>query len=297
MRRLALVVLFLVVACGSIGVQAHTISVGYKAGDTYKYTLHMALKFTVGASGFSLPLDLDLVAKDTASVKSVDSSGTADVSVTLTDMTTKSSMNGTTTTTTTTTPRTVELKIAPDGRIVSVNGTATGMGSLPGLEGQGGLVSAILPDHAVKPGDTWSKTYSEPGPSGSGAIQVTSDNKYLRDETVSGVSTSLIESKIKHNLDLTLDLSALAGSMGGSGSNEMPLPSGGISGATFTVKGTGSSDVKSWIDTSARRVVKTHSSGSLDATLTVTMPPGSATPGLNGPITIKGALTLDLTPA
>jgi hypothetical protein len=63
------------------------------------------------------------------------------------------------------------------------------------------------------------------------------------------------------------------------------------------MKGTSKSDTTSWIDTSARRMVKTHSSGSVNATLTVNVPAGAAaTPGMSGPITFKGTQTLDLTP-
>src|SRR5438105_3250068 len=204
---------FVVAACGSIGgPQAHTISLAYKTGESYKYTLHAVLNYTIGAEGFSIPFNLDMTGKETIAVKSVDSSGTADLTVDLTDLTVKTTTNGTTNTTTTTTATTVEMKVGSDGRIVSVNGGSFNNGSLPGLSGtEGGLVSAILPDKAVKPGDTWTKDYDQANPTGTGSVHVTSKNKYVRDEQVKSVNTAVVQSNLASNIDLTLDMSALGG--------------------------------------------------------------------------------------
>jgi len=287
--------LFLVAACGSLGVQAHTISLAYKAGDTYKYRLHIVLNYTIGASGMSIPLDLDMSAKETVKVKSVDSSGTADVSIDLTNLSVKTTTNGTTTTTTTTTPTTIEVKVGKDGRIVSVNGSTIGGGLPTGLSGsEGGIVSAILPDGAVKPGDTWTKNYDEANVMGStGSIHITTDNKYLRDEKVSGANAAVVESKIITKMDLKFDMSSL-----GQGGSSL-FPSSGSAGAlqSLALGGTTKTDVISWIDAGAHRIVKSHSTGTLDATMTVNTTSGSATGGFTGPFTFKGTQTLDMNPA
>ena len=289
-------VLALVAGCGSFGpAQAHSLSLAYKAGETYKYNFHAAFKYTIGAEGMSVPLDLDITAKEGLTVKSVDSSGTADVAIAVTDMSLKSTVNGTTNTTTTTTTTNVDMKIASDGHIVSINGSAFGNSSLPGMTGsEGGLVSAILPDKPVKPGDTWSKSYDQPNPLGSGSSKVTTDNKYLRDEKVGSVDTAVVESKINSSFNLTIDLSAMVGSSGTS-----LIPSGGAAAGLqgITMTGTSISDVTSWIDATAHRVVKSHSTGPLDATMSLNMAAGAANPGLTGPITLKGTQTLDMTPA
>ena len=295
-KRVALLAFFLVAACGSIGVQAQSISLAYKAGDTYKYGFHLVMKYTIAASGMSIPLDMDLSAKENITVKSVDSSGTADMSVAITDISVKMSMNGTTNTTTTPTGATIDMKVAKDGEVLSVNGSAFGNNTtLPGMTGtQGGIVSAILPDHPVKPGDTWTKTYDVPNPLSTTTIHATSDNTYLRDENVGSVKTAVIESKVNTNLDMKLDLSSMLGAAGAT------PPAGAAPGAeTISMTGTSKSDTTSWIDTSARRIVKTHSTGSVDATLTVNVPPptNTTTPALTGPISFKGTQTLDLTPA
>jgi hypothetical protein len=288
-KRLALVAFFLVAACGSIGVHAQTISLGYKAGDVSKYALHMVLKYTVGASGMSIPIDLDVTAKEAVTVKSVDTDGTADLSIAISDIALKTSMNGTTSSTNTTKSGTIEVKIAKDGRVLSVNGDALSRSAFPGLSGpQSGYVSAILPDHPVKPGDTWTKSYDAPNTIGTGAIHATSDNTYLRDEKVGSVNAAVIESKINTNLAMNLDIGSMLGQPDTSTA----------SGGSLSMTGTSKSDTTSWIDVAGHRIVKTHSTGTVDATLNVTAPPNTATtPGLTGPITLKGTQTLDLTPA
>ena len=281
----------MVAACGSFGAQAHTVSLAYKAGDTYKYGLHIVMKYTIAASGFSIPFNLDMSAKESIAVKSVDPSGTADLGITVTNMSLKTAINGTTNTTTTTTAQSLDMKVAKDGRIVSINGTAFDNTSFGGVSGvQGGLISAILPDNSVKPGDTWSKTFDQPNPFGVGSSHVTSKNTYLRDEN----NAAVIESKINGSLDMSIDPSALAGQ---SGTPVVPStgPAGGVQ--SISIAGTSTSDVTSWIDLSAKRLVKTHSTGNVNATLTVNMAAGSTTPGLTGPVTFKGTQTLDLTPA
>ena len=293
MRRLAAVLFLAVAGCGTFGAQAHTISLGYKAGDTFKYKLHATADYKIGVQGITVPLKLDLTGTETATVKSVDSTGTADVTLAISNVALKSTIGGTTNTTTSTNTTNVELQVASDGRIVSVNGNALGSGSLPGLS-PGGLISAILPDKAVKPGDTWTKNYDQANPKGTGTIHVTTSNKYARDETVAGVSAAVVQSNIKSAVDLAFDTATLGGGM--------TLPGGSAAAAksikSIAIKGTTTSDVTSWLDTSAKRLVQTHSTGTLDGTIAVTMAPGqTATPGLTGPISVTGTQTLDVDPA
>jgi hypothetical protein len=298
-KRLALLASVLILAaCGTFGAQARTISLAYKAGDTAKYGFHLVMKFTIAASGMSIPLDLDLKALEDVTVKSVDSSGTADLSIAISDVSVTVDEGTTSNTTKTSGPTTIEMKVAKDGQVVSVNGSAFGTSTaLPGLSGtQGGVVSAILPDHAVKPGDTWTKSYDQPNPLGGTAFHATSNNTYLRDETVSGVSAAVVESKVSTNLNMTINLGAMLGQTG------IGTPSSGGTGGvqSLVMKGTSTSDTTTWIDTGARRIVKTHSSGSVNATLAISgTPPSPATtvPAISGPITFKGTQTLDLTPA
>jgi hypothetical protein len=301
-KRLIAIVPLLAVACGTFGVQAHAITLAYKAGDSYKYKLHATVDYTVAMQGVSVPLKLDVTGDETATVKSVDSSGTADVNLAIANVSARTTIGGTTNTTTAGKTISVELQVASDGRILSVNGNALDSDSLPGLT-PGGLISAILPDNTVKPGDTWTKDYDQANPKGTGSVHVTTKNKYARDETVNGVSTAVVQSNITSAINLTFDTSTLAGA---GGTITLPGASSAITRAFagITVKGTTTFDVTSWIDVSARRLVKTHSTGTLDGTITLMPGPAQASPTptasaprLTGPITIKGTQTLDVDPA
>lgn len=296
MRKLIFLVALLVAGCGSFAVpQAHAIALAYKTGDAYNYHFHAALNYTVGISTMTIPVTADVSADEKMTVKSVDSSGTADLDVQLTNLAVKITANGTTNTTTKNTATTIEMKVGSDGRVISVNGNPiSGSLSIPGVPGtQGGLLSAILPDKAVKPGDTWTKSFDVAPPAGSGTIHVASSNKYARDEKVGSVNAAVVQSNI--NTTINLNLSTLAAGQGGASL----FPSTGSSGLqSFTLKGTDASVVTSWVDTGAKRILKTHQTDTIDLTIAFTMAPGS-TPGvvLNGPLTVKGTQTLDMTPA
>jgi hypothetical protein len=290
MRRLALLALFVVAGCGSFGLQSHAITLAFKAGDTFKYALHVKVDYTVGAQGLSMPFHLEMNAKDTVTVKTVDSAGTADVRLDLTDMTIKSTVNGTDETHVAK-PVSANLKVTSAGHIVSVNGTALTAGSMPDFTGMGsGLISAVLPNGDVKIGDTWTKNYDATPPMGSGTIHVTTNNNYVRDERVGGVNAAVVESKITSNLDVTLDASSLGVPMLPSSSATRDLQS-------VAVKGTITSVVTSWIDVDGHRMVKTHSRGDTDATLTLSLASPSSTPGFSGPVTFKGTQSVELDPA
>ena len=279
-------------ACGSFGLGAHPISLAFKSGDTYRYKLHAKLDYTIGAQGMSVPFKLELNAKDTVKVNSVDSSGVADVTINLTDITIKSAVNGTDDTHVAKS-ETVDLKVTSDGHVVSVNGTALTGGSLPDFTGMGnGLISAVLPSGDVRVGDTWSKTYDSKPPTGSGSIHVKTDNRYVRDEKVGAVQTAVVESKITSAIDITLDLSSLGVPM----MNPRATTTSPIA-QTVAMKGTLTSTVMSWIDAAGHRIVKTHSTGNTDATLNLNMSSPSSPTAFNGPVTFKGTQAVEIDPA
>lgn len=294
-KKIAVAGFVLVAACGSLntGPQTHAITLSYKTGDTYKYHYHAVLNYTIGIQSMSIPVRVDLAADEKITVKSVDSSGTADLTADLSNVTVKTTANGTTNTTTTDTPTSLEMKVASDGRVVSVNGSSTTTGAgVPGIPGgQGGLISAILPDKAVKVGDTWTKAYDQTPGVGTGSVHVTSSNKYARDEKVGSVNAAVVESTINTTINLSVDTAS-----GQGGSSLLPGEASGLSGVSIT--GTDLSTVSSWVDIGAKRLVKTHQNDAVDATLNFTMAPGSAAnPMLTGPLTLKGTQVLDMTPA
>lgn len=290
-RRLALVALF-AVACGAVPAHAQSLALAYRSGDTYKYTLHLTANQAVDAGATTVPLTFDLTAGETVTVKSVDSGGNADLSIGLTNLTIKSSANGVTNTTTGMPSPTIDIKIAADGRILSVNGSSLGGSMFTAFSGiSGGFFSAVLPDTAVKPGETWSKDYDQANPLGSGAIHITTKSKYLRDESLQGINAAVVETTSSGSIDITIDVSkALAGPAGA------PPAIPDAFWKSMTIKGTMTSDVTSWIDPTGHRVLKTHMTGSTNATMTINLASKTATPGPTGPFSIKGEETTDLTP-
>jgi hypothetical protein len=284
MKRLAVVALF-AFACGAVPVQAQTLSLGYHTGDTYKYSFHSTTKQMLVMSGKTVPEDIEISATETVQVKSVDPSGTADLAITLGNFSFKSSA-GATSTSTGTPDTTLDVSVAADGRVLSIGGhqfaNADPLLAFSGLGG-GFFVSAVLPSSAVKPGDSWSKSYDQANPGGTGTVHLTSQSKYLRNESLQGVNTAVVETTTIGSIDLALGATAPGAAASGFG---------GIS-----IKGTVTSDVTTWIDPSTHRMVKTHSTETNNATMKIDASASAGLPGLTGPFTIKGTGTTDLTPA
>jgi len=295
MRRLAAIAL-VAVACGAITAHAQTLSLAYAKGTTYHYTLHMTSSFSTDMGTLSAPVKMDMTAKEAVTVNSVDAKGVADVSLTFFDVHMVMSMTSANSSThidqTQSTFPTVDLKIAPDGRVMSVNGINVMSEMTLGVGGTSSFVIAVLPDNAVKPGDTWSKSYDQPSPFGSGATHVTANGRYLRNETFHGVQAAVVETTTSSSIDLSM-------------TPTQPAAKGGFPGTS--IKGKWTTDVTSWIDPSAHRLLKTLMKGSTDITMStsiqpgppVTSPDGSPVvpPGMSGPFAIKGNSTLDLEPA
>jgi hypothetical protein len=289
MRKLGLIAL-LAVACGATQVQAQTLKLAYSKGATYTYKAHMTLDESVNVGAQAVQVKFDMTATETQTVDSVDSMGVADLTVTLTDVKATSTVSGQTSTTATTVPA-QHMKVASDGRVLSVNGLSFTGGSPFSAAGGGGPGSAILPDTAVKAGATWTKDYDQTNPFGSGTIHITSTSKYLRDETLKGTQAAVIQTTVKSPMDMTIDFSKFAQMSGGSAS---PIPIPGITG--IAVKGSQVADVTTWLDNKAHRMLKTTTSTKVDATFSFVMAPGTSLPGLGGPYALTGTQTMDLTP-
>jgi hypothetical protein len=183
------------------------------------------------------------------------------------------------------------MKVGADGRVLSVNGNSFGGNPLTQFSGGGGFISAVLPDKAVSPKDTWSKDFDQTNPLGTGTIHITTKSTYIGDESLKGKTVAVVETKTSGAIDITIDMTkAIAGAPASSAPG---IPTGMFQ--SLIMKGTVTSTVKSWIDPSGHRVVQSHKSGKINATMTLTGA-SSSMPGLAAPITIKGDDTSDLSP-
>lgn len=298
-RRLVVAVALVLVACGILPAHAQTLTLGFKQGDHYSYSLHFNGTFTVQAGAISQDVKFDAKANETVAITSVESDGTADVTITfakLTVTTTGKSPDGSTSTTTTTETSALppqQLKVAPDGRVLSVNGESISATSPFGVLVGGDLAYAVLPDTAVKPGDKWSKSYDQASPGGGSTVHVTSNSTYLRDESFHGVNAAVVETKS------TAVFSMSFGSIGPPAPSA-PSPPAGTPGIPSGVgsagmQGTVTSDTTSWIDPSAHRVLKSTMKASLKASITGIE--GTETTPIAGGVAILGSESLDLEPA
>src|SRR5713226_6461434 len=185
-----------------------TLALSYAKGATYQYRFVLTSDFTVQTVALTEQERIDLTAKETLTVSSVDSMGVAAIIVTFTDANLKTTLvsghatvivkNGTSTLADT------HYWLAPDGRALS---TYDG-GSLPdepvmfGVAADARFVSAVLSDSAVKPGETWTKNYDVPSGSGAGSIHVIAQSSYLRNETFGGVQVAVVETVSAANVDI-----------------------------------------------------------------------------------------------
>ena len=259
---------------GTATVQVLTLS--YSKDAIYKYRFVLTSDFTVETMALTEQERIDLAANEALAVSSVDSAGVAEVMVTFTSANLKTTVgsgqataiinNGPSTLTDT------HFWLAPDGRALNSydGGTLPNDPVMFGVAADSRFVSAVLSDGAVKPGDTWTKNYDVPSGSGAGSIQVIAKSSYLRNEMFGGVQVAVVETISAANVDI------------------------GITGSSG-ILGAASSDVTSWIDPSAHRIVKTLLTSSSELSMAAS-PFGSLVLGA-GPFTQKGKQTLDLEPA
>ena len=288
MRRL-IAVAVLLSACGILPVHAQTISLAFTQGDQFQYALHFTGTFSADIGSVSQDVKLDAKAGETATISAVESDGTADMTLTLSPLTittTGKASDGSTTTSTTTQTNDIppqQLKVAPDGRILSINGQSISSESPFGVLAGTYLVYAVLPDSAVKPGDRWSKSYDQAQPGGSSTVHVTSNSTYLRDESFHGVNAAVIETKSASDFTMNLFAPHSPPPNTPNGARAGPTPAGGVG----SMQGSVASDTTSWIDAGAHRVLKSSMKATLKATIAE----------LENQVTVTGTQSVELEPA
>ncbi len=278
----------LLVACGILPAHAQTISLAFKQGEQFKYTLHFTGTFSAQVGNVSQDVKIDAKARETVSITTVESDGTADMTLTLSDLTitiTGKSADGSTTTSTTSQTSAIppqQLKVAPDGRILSINGESISSASPFGVLAGSYLVYAVLPDTAVKPGDKWSKSYDQAQLGGSSSVHVMTNSTYLRDESFHGVNAAVIETKSAADFTMNLFPPQSSPPSTPNGARAGPTPGG-----FGAMQGSVESDTTSWLDPGARRVLKSSMKAMLKANITE----------FENQVTVTGTQSVDLEPA
>ena len=263
------------------------LALAFDRGDETTYDIHLTMDGKIEGGQVSQPLTMNVSESVGWRVVRVASDGTATVRLAVKGL--SGSVNGM--------PvppdqsqRSTTLRVTPTGQIVDANGLsfgstgASGLGGFPGMD----QVTPILPDHAVAPGDSWDKTYSQSMPFGDGKIQYTAHSTFERYEDVGAVRAAVVTTEYTVPLDFSLDLGDLARALGGRGD----VPVSGGNDVRITYGGQGSFTQTSWLDLKARTLVKTSSAGEFD--MQITFPGLEAQLGTDG-LSMSARFTLDMT--
>jgi hypothetical protein len=232
-------------------------------------------------------------------VASVDAAGNTTIDLTLDNL--KTTVTGgtlpvsSTTTTTTSGSQRRTMTVAPSGEIVSggvTPGAAAALAPFPGTSAPGvDQFLALLPDHRVRPGDTWTRSVTLPGTPGQPGVSFTTDNRFLRYDNLKTGQAAVVETRATVPIDSTVDLGQVP--QAGAGTPGLPQP-----GVKIHSHGSYSFDSTTWFDTRTHVVEKTHSSNGSDVTTSVSgpPPPGPAAAPPTFPATdhFKGTQTLEL---
>ena len=273
-----LVVTGLVLFRGGGRAEAVPLALEFTAGESETYTTSQTIEGDLALSGFGgeipeglsgMHLVMDMSQTVTWDVLSVNEDGVATISVTTSDA--SATINGFEAPSSELASPPVEMRVAPDGRILSVGDV-----SFAGLE-QGGLpgmsqVTPLLPEDGapVAPGDTWDASYSQDFPFAEGSIDYDVHSTYLRNEEVGGVDAAVIRSTMSVPLDLGFrmkDLAAFVEEQAGvsEGLSERDLSE--LRHATMAIDGSLEFDMTSFVDLAAQKLLRSESAGAFDFTI------------------------------
>ena len=226
-------------------------------GSRVSYRVHMKVTGTLGYQGRSIPFTMDLSETLSEKVQSVDPQGVATVDVGVEGISGTiegqpvPSVGGLHTT----------IRMAKDGRILTAGGFGpTGANSFSNLPGTDQF-TPLLPDHSVKPGDTWTKSFTQAFPFGSGSLTYSSVNSLERYETAGGVRTAVIHTTMSVPIDLTMDLRRILALSG----QDRSLPRG--TNPTIVYAGKLSMTQTAWFDPKMGQMVKSSSQGRFEFTM------------------------------
>jgi hypothetical protein len=267
--------------------EAQPLALSFTQGQERTYDVHQTMDANISSSLFGdQALSMDVTQVIGWKVLSVDDAGTATIEVTVSDV--SGTLNGTEVPSAP--APAIEIRIAADGRVLSAGGLSLG-GAVQtqgfGFPGMGQL-TPILPDDgdAVSVGDTWDKEFSQDFPFGEGTIDFSATSTYVRNEIVNGREAAVIATQMTVPIDATLDLAELVDALG----PEITGATGAtgldqLGDGSIAYLGRGTFTQTSFVDLDARELLKTHSRGRFDISMTLEGIPGLA----EGPVEMSFA--------
>ena len=275
---------------GGNDAEALPLGLSFTEGQSQTYVIGMTMDGKAEAAMLgSQSIAMDVTETVTWTVTDVDDEGVATIEVAVTDM--SGTVNGVAIPDTGAEVPAVEMRIAPDGRVLTAGGMS--FGSIDQTQGFGfpgmGQMTPLLPDEAVAPGDSWTKEFSQENPFGEGTIDFSATSTFEGYEDVNGTKAAVVTTSYTVPMDLTLDFEDLLAALSdASGSNGLSGATGigDLIDASITYGGEGSFDMKAWVDTEAGQMLKMESTGAFDMTIEF-----SGVPGVEGAITFDGNFT------
>jgi hypothetical protein len=253
------------------------LALSYSEGQQVSWKMSLGENLTMTVNGQTVPLKASMSGDAAWRVTTVDQHGTATIEQSFTNV--QVTANGQTLTTDL---PTTTFRLTTDGRMLSSTG-ATIFSGAPGQQFMGGAsqVSALLPTGSVQPGDAWSKHES---------LTILGSNvsfdahaTYVKDEQLGGTTAAVIRTTDTVPMRLTIDLAQVAGTFGLSAAQ---VPPGAKAAYDLSVAGV----TTSWVDTDAKRLLKTSGAATVDGTFAITGFPGVPTT----PFGVKGTVALTM---
>lgn len=298
-----LVVTGVVLFRGGGRAEAVPLALAFTEGESETYRISQSIEGDLALSGFGgeipegfagMHLVLDMSQTVTWDVLSVDEDGVATISVTTSDA--SASFNGIEAPSSELVSPPVEMRVAPDGRILSIDdvsfagfegGGLPGEGSLPGMS----QITPLLPEDGapVAPGDTWDASYSQDLPFAEGSIDYDVHSTYLRNEEVGGVDAAVISSTMTVPFDLSFRMKDLAAILEEQGAGVTDKELSELRHATMAIEGNLEFDMTSFVDFGAQKLLGSESAGTFDFTLEF-----AGFPDFEGTMSFGGTFTQEM---
>jgi hypothetical protein len=221
-------------------------------GQSMAYSMSLSMNGTLSVEGQSEPVAANVDGHLGWKVVSVDADGTATVAMHLTKLSARAGSK-----TVKLKATTVTVKISHDGRLLSGTDLSVLGRSQSGLPG-GSQFMPILPDHAVKPGDSWSEGYQQTSDLGYAPIDIQATGTLIKFETDDGHRVAVVQTTENIPVHMTVQMSEVA--------KAMNLPNVPPS-AKVTYSGNVNVQSYAWLDTTTSRVLKSNSNAKFDLTM------------------------------
>jgi hypothetical protein len=257
-RALLAIGLVLVVVAGTLvfwfsrsGSGGVALALDMTTGQTMGYAMTISMHGNVSAGGRSQAVTAQVAGDIGWKVLSVDADGTATVALHLTKLTAQSGSKSAKLKAVTTT-----VKISNDGRLLSGTDLSAFGPARTGVPG-GSQFMPILPDHPVKPGDSWSQGYEQASGLGYGTVSIHATGTLVKFESEGGHQVAVVQTTETIPIHLTIDVAKLAKQLKLDASN---IPAS----AKIAYSGSVNVETYSWVDTATKQLRKSSSLAKFD---------------------------------